>query len=159
MARDFTTGVKVDQVKLFADLDMISGREVEVPIVDIADGFAPMVVGISVDGNDLLGDAILTYDLVNDDLYGFTDYQENSDRVAETIKKTALNAARILEFRGLSRVDFRVDERGRHFVTDVSTSPHITPHSSFEFTFDRFDRAGTLPVLLVGLACQRLNWI
>jgi D-alanine-D-alanine ligase len=138
---------------------LISGREVEVPIVDVADGFAPMAVGISVDGKDLLGDVILTYDLVNDDLYGFTDYQENSDRMAEAMKKTALNVARILEFRGLSRVDFRVDETGQHFVTDVSTSPHITPHSSFEFTFDRFDRAGTLPILLVGLACQRLNWI
>lgn len=138
---------------------LISGREVEVPIVDVAGGFAPMAVGISVDGNELLGDAILTYDLVNDDLYGFTDYQENSDRLAREIKKTALKVARILEFRGLSRVDFRLDETGQHFVTDVSTSPHITPHSSFEFAFDQFDRARTLPVLLVGLACQRLNWI
>jgi D-alanine-D-alanine ligase len=137
----------------------VSGREVEVPIVDVANGFAPLPVALTVDGSDALGDAILTYDLVNEDHFGFCDFGEISPAASEAVRADALQAAQIFGFRGLSRVDFRIDDAGRHFVTDLSTSPHIVPHSSFEFAFRYWEREGQLPVLLVALACKRLGWI
>jgi D-alanine-D-alanine ligase len=137
----------------------IAGREVEVPIVHLDASFAPLVVAISLDGNQVLGDSILTYDVVNDDRYGFSRFGETSEEAANAIRDDALAAAQILGFRGLSRVDFRIDQSGQHYITDLATSPHITPHSSFEFAFRQFGRQGKLPLLLIALAAKRARWI
>jgi D-alanine-D-alanine ligase len=136
----------------------IAGREVEVPIVHLDAAFAPLVVAISLNGEEMLGDSILTYDLVNDDRYGFNAFDGTSEG-AEAIRASALAAAQVLGFRGLSRVDFRIDRSGRHYIIDLATSPHITRHSSFEFAFRKFGRAGKLPLLLVALAAKRAQWI
>lgn len=45
------------------------------------------------------------------------------------IRKEALDAFRILGGRGWGRVDFLMDEEGRHYFLEVNTAPGMTDHS------------------------------
>ena len=53
------------------------------------------------------------------------------------MERTAEKAANILNFRGLSRIDFRVNDNQEHYVIDVSSTPHLTRNSSFTFVFSQ----------------------
>ncbi|HWD92271.1 MAG TPA: hypothetical protein VG938_07975 [Verrucomicrobiae bacterium] len=137
----------------------IPGWEVEVPVINAGRPFAPMAIGISKGGENFLGNEILTYDDVNVDSYGFWKFQEN-DAIVNTLKSSAIRASEILGMRGFTRIDFRVSAEGSAYITDVSTSPHITQHSSYAFLFETLGRpVDELPKILVGIACENEHWI
>jgi D-alanine-D-alanine ligase len=138
----------------------VAGWEVEVPVIIAEYGFAPMAVGISKAGETLLGDAFLTYEDVYADNYGFWNFENFAGDIAAMARSSALQAAELLGFKGFARIDYRITENGLAFITDVSTSPHITKHSSYAYLFESFRRdCAELPVILAGLTCERENWI
>ncbi|MCL2345131.1 MAG: D-alanine--D-alanine ligase, partial [Desulfobulbus sp.] len=47
----------------------------------------------------------------------------------EEIRQQALEAFRLIGGRGWGRVDFLLDEAGRHFFLEVNTAPGMTDHS------------------------------
>lgn len=47
----------------------------------------------------------------------------------QRIQQEALLAFRVLDGRGWGRVDFLMDEKGRHYFLEVNTSPGMTDHS------------------------------
>ncbi|HEU4708971.1 MAG TPA: D-alanine--D-alanine ligase, partial [Methylophilaceae bacterium] len=47
----------------------------------------------------------------------------------DQIRAEALQAFRIIGGRGWGRVDFLMDEAGRHYFLEVNTSPGMTDHS------------------------------
>jgi D-alanine-D-alanine ligase len=137
----------------------VSGWEVEVPVIHLDCPHAPMAVGISKNGNNLLGSDFLTYDDVNVDNYLFWNFDQNSV-LSEKLKAKAIQVSKVLGLCGFSRIDFRVTQDGKAFIIDVSTSPHTTAHSSYAFMFKSIGKSvNDLPPLLVGLASEREKWI
>ena len=49
--------------------------------------------------------------------------------LSEKLKKTAVDAYRVVGCRGVTRVDFRVSPLGRCYVLELNTSPGFTSHS------------------------------
>jgi D-alanine-D-alanine ligase len=149
LAREFRQCIVVRQ--------FIAGREVEVPVVttDRARSLDP--IGISVTGQDVLGDNFLTYDIVYNDAYGFYPLCERVElSLVTTLRDMAERVSDAFGLRGFSRVDFRVDLSGTPYVIDVAASPHFVRHSSFAAAtqFAGMDPS-SLPVALVGLALKR----
>lgn len=139
--------------------EFIAGYEVEVPLFCTSRPCAIMPVGISLHGVHQMGERTLTYDITKADAYEFWDFESKmgADRAA-ALRQLAEASAEILDLRDLSRVDFRIAEDGSPKVIDISTSPFISPHSSFAYVASACGHgASELPLLLVGLAFARIG--
>ncbi len=139
--------------------EFVSGYEVEVPIFCTPRPHALMPVGISIQKMRRLGERVLTYDLSQADAYEFWDFEtEGPTKVAANVRNLAEACAEVLGVRDLARIDFRIGKSGRPKVIDVSTSPYLSPHSSFAFVAAACGGTATeLPVILVGVAAARLG--
>lgn len=123
MAGTFAQPIMVQQ--------FIAGSEVEVPVLELGAAriAAPLLLldqtGASSD------DDYLSYDVVWDDRYRFSEADTLPATLREHLQQIARQVCQLLNFRYLSRVDFRVDEGGKAYVIDISTTPHLTRHSSY----------------------------
>ena len=107
----------------------VRGTEVEVPVMG-SSGVQPLgVVGITLDGIVVRGDAHLSSDAVYSDGYGFVTPVPGIDERA--LMEAAERAAAALGIRDYGRIDFRVAEDGTPYFLEASTHPHIQMHSSF----------------------------
>lgn len=114
----------------------IPGFEVELPLVCIGTKIVPLAaVGISIDGQQNLGEDILDYHRVYFDRYGFYDFSQKDEQLSDQLSRCASDVTRLLGTEGLCRVDFRINANGNFFVTDVSTNPHFVKHSSVQYAF------------------------
>ncbi|WP_198031869.1 hypothetical protein [Bradyrhizobium sp. Ec3.3] len=113
----------------------IPGYEVEVPVFPYPRATCPAAVGIETSKQRLLGEAILTNDIVLGGNYEFYDFSDPFPSCAEALKLTAEAAYAALGLSGLARVDFRVTLGQQIFITDFNTPPHLTDHSSCSFSF------------------------
>lgn len=138
----------------------VEGFEVEVPVV-VKQGRILVLqpIGLSLNDEKLLGSKFLTYDIVYNDGYHFYQFNELGSNVNQKLMTTAIEVATTIGIEGFGRIDFRVTERGEHFIMDVSTYPHIIRHSSFWYMFKEngFDYPDLFS-LLVGLTAERNNW-
>jgi len=116
--------------------EFIKGYEAEVPCVVIRDqAYALNPVGITLDKSEkIMGLNILDYDKIFFDNYHFFDLCETGLNTQEMTRDAKL-VAKILGLSGLNRVDFRIEESGRHYIIDVSTNPHFINHSSVNHAF------------------------
>jgi len=135
--------------------EFISGTECETPVVLANRHIALGPAGISIDDEKRLGNRFLDYNRVYYDRYGFYDFASEAPEIADRVLETAAKSASALGLAGFSRVDFRISNAGRAYVTDISTTPHLIDHSSYAFSFSiagwsRSDMLG----LLVGLTLQ-----
>jgi len=139
--------------------EFLPGFEVEVPIFCTTRPQAIMPVGISLDGSERMDTRILTYEVTRADAYGFWDFERPVTReMGRAACQIAETCAEILGLRDLARIDFRIGSCGKPKVIDISTSPYISPHSSFGFVASTCGAAASdLPILLVGLACARIG--
>lgn len=130
----------------------VSGHEAETPVLVFDQVMALPPVGVSVGDRRLLGDQFLDFEHVANDNYGFYALASELPGTTDAVMRSAVQTARTLNLRGFCRVDCRIDCHGRSFVTDVSTTPHLTAHSSFAFAFDRlgFDQSEMLATLAGG---------
>lgn len=142
--------------------EFISGYEVEVPvIIDSGIPYTLGAVGISVNENTLLGNQILTYDMVYNDYYNFYDFNEIfNDQIINSIRQCAERCAQVLGIEGLGRIDFRVSPDGQFYITDISTNPHIVKHSSCGYLFNKAGfEDSDLPLSMLALLCIKNNWL
>ncbi len=107
----------------------IRGTEVEVPLLGWPDLRATGVVGITLGGETVRGDMLLSSDRVYADDYGWTVSLPGVDCAA--VCDLAVRAARALDIRDYGRVDFRVTDEGQAYFIEASVQPHIASHSSF----------------------------
>jgi D-alanine-D-alanine ligase len=128
----------------------IRGREFEVPVIVGDRPLALLPVGVSLEGEQILGERFLHFDIVAHDTYDFYDSDDAS--LVHALRGVAESVFEVLGINGFGRVDFRVDLEGNAYVTDVSTSPHLISHSAFghRFRTDGLDTAA-LMAALVGL--------
>jgi D-alanine-D-alanine ligase len=114
--------------------EFISGYEIELPLLCIHDAVLPFVpIGLSLyEKEKRMQNEILDYERIYFDRYKFFDFSKEGIYNPQIID-TAAKVVKILGMSGLCRVDFRIDEHGKHYVTDVSTNPHFISHSSVNY--------------------------
>lgn len=139
---------------------LIAGREFETPVVEIDGRFRALgPVGITLDGDDRLGDRILAYDSVAHDGYGFAPEGVEAP-LGERLRSAAAKACEVLGVNGFARVDFRVSDDGDARVIDVATSPHVVHHSSY---WAIFEHAGwshpEMLACMIAVNGNRLGWL
>lgn len=141
---------------------LIEGYEVEVPVISIRN--RPMVldpVSITLSGQANLGNAILDYEIVEDDGYGFSRSDHLGPPVIQALRRAAAQTFTALGISNVGRIDFRISAQDNAiYVTDVATSPHLIEHSSFNFSFSRagMDHVDLMGAIVGSNAC-RLGWI
>jgi D-alanine-D-alanine ligase len=138
--------------------EFIEGYEVEVPVLCFREKDTALIpVGLSYKNERNLGNSILTYDIIFNDNYEFYDYSEINQSY-KCLTQIAIQATSILGIEGMGRVDFRITNDGRYFITDISTSPHIVKHSSFSFAITKLGfNSSDLPLLLIALGLEKYN--
>lgn len=135
---------------------LIAGFELEVPLVNVRRQHALGVTALTIGGQSRLDDHVLMYDPGEEDQFEFSDTDGLSREWISTVEQTAERAAEVLNFQGISRIDFRMNTRGEAFVTDVSSTPHLTPNNSVSFLFGRAGlRYRDIFNTLVGIAIER----
>jgi len=114
----------------------VKGYEAEVPCIVVKGHiYALNPVGIALNENEKIMDFnILDYDKVFFDNYHFFNLCDTPLNTQQIICD-AKSAVKVLGLSGLCRVDFRIDESGRHYIIDVSTNPHFINHSSVNYAF------------------------
>src|SRR5262249_36910657 len=136
------------------------GSEAEVPVIDLGSGpFALEPVAITVNDDPLLGDRILDYDIVANDLGGFAPCRHLERRTCDGMKDAAAKVFRALGMTAIGRVDFRIDAEVRYFITYIATTPHLVRHSAFAFAFAEagFAHADVLGTVVAANA-RRYGW-
>lgn len=135
--------------------EFIEGYEIEVPVINHKIPLSIMPIGISINEAKELGQNILNYDIVYNDDYSFYLFNEITQEQELKILTVAENVIKCLGIYGFGRVDFRLDKDKNIFITDVSTNPHITKHSSFSYMFNQLGyNYRDLPIALVGTVLQ-----
>jgi len=136
--------------------ELIAGFELEVPIARIETQQALGVAAVTINGETHVADNVLLYDSVWEDNYGFAETTRFPVQWIASVTAMAQRAAELLNFQGLSRIDFRMDDQGQAYVIDVSTTPHLTPNNSFAFLYSRAGlRYRDIFTTQVGLGLQR----
>jgi len=137
--------------------EFIHGYDVDVPVYFAPDAFAPMAVGVSVDGKKNLGDAFLSYSELNDRNYDFFPLSEVSISAAELMCRAAEKSARVLGIKGYGRIDFRMTESGAFFVIDMQTMPDIYTQSSLHYVLaSQIVSKNDVYASLIAINCRRL---
>jgi D-alanine-D-alanine ligase len=131
---------------------LIPGFELEVPLVRLDVQRALGATALTIDGRARLDDTVVLYDAD----YTFSDTDSLPAGWIAQVERVAERAAEVLNFQGISRIDFRMTAQGEPFVTDVSSTPHLTPDNSVSFLFSRAGlRYRDIFNTLVGLAIER----
>lgn len=137
----------------------ISGLEVEVPVLDICGGLTLPPVSILHDGSQM-GNRILDFSLVAEDLYEPIVIPEIDDRFGEEIRATARRAFSFLGIQGIGRVDFRIDSAGQSFITDVATTPHMVRHSALNSSFSALGLSHPdMLATMTAINARRFGWL
>lgn len=110
--------------------EFIPGSEVEVPVIEI-NGIQRAIGAVELVNNGRkLGDDFFDYDMIYDDIYGFSNFFGKDKSSSDKIMDIAEEAIEIISLSGISRVDFRINDENIPYITDVNTPPHYAPHSS-----------------------------
>lgn len=130
----------------------IVGKEVECAVLGNDDPITS-VVGEIVPSNDF-------YDYDAKYLSGTSDLiipANISDEAAKKVADTAREAYRIMDCRGLSRVDFFVDDKtNRVFLNEINTFPGFTPISMYPRLMEKLGiRFGELLERIISLALEK----
>lgn len=134
--------------------EFMPGLEVECPVVVNQDD--KWSDAVSIRPNNAA--EFLTYDMVYDDRYTFGAI-DPSLVDAEYLRAEAINIAELVGFKGIGRVDFRLNGERRPCVIDIATNPHLVDHSSVAYALNRV-APGCLPFqLLVALKMKEIGWI
>jgi len=138
--------------------EFIEGREAEVPLIEFNGWHALTPAFILINGEVDIGIQILDYDIVADDNYKFN--CEIRDSNEHHIRKIAEKVAEVLCMKGIGRVDFRISTDGDAYITDVSTTPHLTPHGAFQSAFATLGYSHPVMLaLIVAVNAHRMGWL
>jgi D-alanine-D-alanine ligase len=136
--------------------ELIAGFELEVPIARLGSQQALGVAALTIRGESRLDQSVLLYNDAWEDDYGFSETSEFPPQWISKVERMAERAADVLNFQGLSRIDFRMNDEGEPFVIDVSSTPHLTPNNSIAFLYSHAGlKYRDIFNTLVGLAIKR----
>lgn len=113
----------------------IAGYEIELPLIIGTEKFTLPAIGIKIDNIELLENKFLDYEARFHHTYDFYNYDEFAPDLSAQIKIAAMKAAKLLGIEEFGRIDFRIDQYGNYYISDIATNPHITADSSYTFAF------------------------
>lgn len=120
--------------------EFIPGYEVEVPVI-INDKniciLSPVVLSQS--EQLCMNYNFLDFDNVYEDDYSFSLLKNISSVWEHSIKEIVKKICHILELEKYTRIDFRINNDGNFYVTDINSYPHIVSHSSFGYAFEQLN--------------------
>lgn len=147
-----TTNISIEKLKRLASQNKISkemiiqpfieGYEVEVPLFQINGKFKSIgIAGISINGNKFLSNQVISEELFSSsyEFYDFSSYALSALNYEsiDYIIKTAISIANQIELKDYCRIDFRINEKGELFCFDISSTPYVTEHSSFNYLLNK----------------------
>lgn len=138
---DETNNLLIEMTKKYQqDLiieEFVEGREVEVPILIGNEPIALDPAGISIKGEHVLGNRILDYKIRG--THSFEHYLLKDDLSSLSIElaQTSKMVARIMQLKTFGRVDYRISNEGKFYITDIATNPHITKSMTFWFDMEK----------------------
>ena len=136
----------------------VPGQEVEVPVIGAKDAVSLPPCSVVLDGKTNLADQYLTFETVFNDAYEYKDFNQLEPKLAQKISVAASTAHILLTLDGISRVDFRISDTGRYYITDLNAVPHLTRHGavahSFQFMGLPYE---AMIACLVGVGLRRRN--
>lgn len=127
----------IPQVTSIMYQEYIDGFECEVPIFKIEDTLIPLPpIGISFANNEKTGILSGTESMNNQyNFYALETILPN--RICQEIQQTALKTFNALDMSVYGRIDFRIQkDTMKYYVIDISTTPYVTKHSSFNYAFE-----------------------
>jgi D-alanine-D-alanine ligase len=121
--------------------ELISGYEVEVPIIELSSSllaFPP--IGIKIDNNMFIGDSIISEEISSSYSYDFYLAQNVFDKkFIDTLLDVAKKIFKCIGLSNYGRIDFRISKDQKIYVTDISSTPYIISHSSFNYVFQQLE--------------------
>ena len=106
--------------------EFIDGWEVEVPILNLNEPIALPPMGIEMDDDKCLNDKFLSFEAVYSDNYDYYRFDQSFPRLSASLATMAKDSFCMLDLCGTVRVDLRVQDEKRFFITDYNNSPHLT---------------------------------
>lgn len=148
LANDFAQPVIVQE--------FISGYEVEFPFISSKNIVPCIPVSLYFGKDKKMGNNILTYELRSKRDYHFCDYRDINPEISESMANCSQDIIRILGISDLCRIDYRVTEDGKYYVTDIATNPGYTKVTSINYSFSLlgYDYSQILDIM-IGSALER----
>lgn len=133
--------------------EFISGYEVETPIISHRGRYLSIFpVGIGWNNSRLMNSKFLTYENIYYDQYEFYNFEDENAAIAKELVATSKVSANIIGIDGLGRIDYRITENGEYYITDISTNPHLTMHSSYFHMFQNINLTQS-DILILLITC------
>lgn len=117
--------------------EFISGYEVEVPFLITNKNkmiFEPM--GIVMNHRYNIEEKILDYDTRVNGTYDFKPFKNCNCNICDEIKKSVKTISEIMELQGFCRIDFRINNDFKFYITDIATTPFFSRYSSIRSCFE-----------------------
>lgn len=104
----------------------ISGYEIEVPFIYDGKNFICLKPqGISIDGSIYIGNHYLDYNARGQHLFSFYNFDEQFSDITPDILLCVEKVAKVIDIKGMGRIDLRVDDNFNFYVTDINSNPHL----------------------------------
>lgn len=114
----------------------ISGYETEVPVlISSAECCSLFPAGISVENNKCLGNIILDYDIRGNHKFKHYNFRDINSKLAVDLEYLTERIATAIGIKNMGRIDYRIDNMGNPYVTDIATNPHITKSMTFYYEY------------------------
>lgn len=117
--------------------EFISGYEIEVPLLISHKNkiiFEPM--GIVMDNGFNLEEKILDYDARVNGTYDFKPFKYYNSDICKQIKEYVKTTSEIMDLQGFCRIDFRINNDFKFYITDIATTPFFSRYSSVRLCFE-----------------------
>lgn len=138
--------------------EFISGREAEVPVFyNGKDCFSLPPAGITIDGEDNLGNRFLNYKRRGNQGFGRYNLELHDANLATQLRCASEKISQIMDLQGISRIDYRIAYNGNYYVTDINCNPHLTATSCIakSLGYIGFEQYDHLILALIGLTLSR----
>lgn len=136
----------------------IEGYEVEVPFINDGNNFYCLKPqGISINNNIHIGTNFLDYNSRGNHEFSFYNFDETFPNLTSSIFSAVEAAAKIIDIKGMGRIDFRIDENFNYFITDINSNPHLIDVASPAEALRKigFSDYSVLLHLIIGLTLSR----
>ncbi|MCI8729634.1 MAG: hypothetical protein HFH68_16405 [Lachnospiraceae bacterium] len=115
--------------------EFIDGYEIEFPFIKVDSILNTIPVNISFDESGKMGKDFLTYNLRKIRQYSFGNFRLIDSKTSKNICDCSHTVIRALDIKGLCRVDFRIKNNKKYYITDIATNPGYTKITSVNFAF------------------------
>ena len=138
--------------------EFIYGKEAEVPVFyNGQDCFALPPAGILIDDEENLGNRFLNYQMRGNQGFKRYNLEQKNPALSNLLKSNTVKIAKFMDLQGICRIDYRINENGQPYVTDINCNPHLTATSCIakSMGYLGFDNYEDTILALIGITISR----